>query len=626
MNGAPAVEEKKIVRLPNAIVIKDLAILLRLPVNRIIAELMKNGVMSSMNERVDFDTAAIIAEDLGFQVERKEEDESEKLQTASEELMQHLRDDDPTRQQTRPPVVVIMGHVDHGKTRLLDTIRETNVVAGESGGITQHIGAYQVEVPAQREPKTRPEGGIPRDARDDRFRHTRTITFIDTPGHEAFSAMRSRGAQVADIAVLVVAADDGLKPQTMEAIKIIQQAKLPFLVAINKVDKPAANIERVKQQLAEQNLLPEDWGGKIPAVPVSAQTGSGIDDLLETVLLVADIEPERLRADPQRNAVGAVIEAHIDRGEGPVATVLVRSGTLHRGDFVRIGAVAGRVKALKDWRGNDLVSAGPSQPAKLLGLKASPTVGDILVAVTADEAKKLRREQKPLTERATTQQVFQTKKDTQPPVSAGGQRKLNIVLRADNLGSEEAIVESLHKFESPYVAVEVVAKGLGSMTDADVLRADTAKALLLGFHVVPTPRAVEVAKSKQLAIRTYTVIYDLLNDVKRALETLLPQEIVETVLGHLRVLAVFRQDRKGTIIGGRMTDGALSKGSRLRILREGVRVAEATIVQLQQEKKPVEEVKSGEAGIRLEGEVAAAVGDTVEAFRTEERKMTLSVP
>lgn len=601
MNGTPIVGEKKTVQIPNAIVIKDLALLLGLPVNRIIGELMKNGVMSSMNERIDFDTATIIAEDLGFTAERKEENESDKLQTTSEELMRHLQGDDLQRQQIRPPVVVVMGHVDHGKTRLLDTIRETNVMGGESGGITQHIGAYQVE------------------------KKGRLMTFIDTPGHEAFSAMRSRGAQVADIAVLVVAADDGLKPQTMEAIKIIQQAKLPFIVAMSKIDKPAANTERVKQQLAEKNILPEDWGGTVPAVPVSAQTGSGIEELLDTILLVADVAPDRLRADPERNAVGAVIEAHIDKGEGPVATVLVRSGTLRCGDFVRIGGVAGRVKALKDWRGHDLSHVGPSQPAKMLGLKVAPTVGDILVAVTAEEAKKLRRAQKPQTERATTQQVFQNKKDGEGTVAAAGQRrKLNIVLRADNLGSQEAIVESLQKFESPYVAVEVVEKGLGSITDADVLRADTAKAFLLGFHVVPTPRAVEVAKSKQITLRTYTVIYDLINDIRQELEALLPHETVETVLGHLRVLAVFRQDKKGTIIGGRMTDGLLRKGCRIRILRDSERVFEANVVQLQQEKKPAEEVKTGEAGIRLAGEVAVAVGDTVEAFRTEERKMTLT--
>ncbi|MBI4414827.1 MAG: translation initiation factor IF-2, partial [Candidatus Kerfeldbacteria bacterium] len=544
---------KKRVEIPKAVVIKDLAALLELPVTTVITELMKNGVMSSMNERIDYDTAAVIAEDLGFAAAHKETSDDENEQTVAQELAELLKQDDSAVQIKRPPVVVVMGHVDHGKTKLLDAIRSTDVAASEAGGITQHIGAYQVTVPAK--------SALPSNKRSER----RAITFIDTPGHEAFTAMRSRGARVADVAILVVAADDGIKPQTKEAVQIIQQSDLPLLVAINKIDKPEANIERVKQQLAELNLLPEDWGGKIPTVPVSATTRAGVDDLLETVLLLADVEEGHLKADPTRPAVGTVIEAHIDKGEGPVATVVVQTGTLRKGDYVKISGVIGRVKALRDWHGIELADASPSTPAKMLGLKSAPEVGDILRVIPAEEAKKLRREIKPKTERVRTKVVYQKKSEQATKVPAVQREKLNIVLRCDNLGSQEAILESLQKYESAPVGIEVVAKGLGSITEADVLRAGTAKAFLLGFHVVPTQRAVEVAKGKHLTITTYTVIYDLLDAVHKELEQRLPVEIAETVTGHLRVLAVFKKEKKGQIIGGKVIDGVATRGSAVRV-------------------------------------------------------------
>lgn len=600
MNQDPQ-SEKKSVSIPDAIVIKDLAKLFDLPVNRVITELMKNGVMSSMNERIDFDTAAIIAEELGFSATLKEGGEDERQQTISQELETLLTKDDPAARTIRPPVVVVMGHVDHGKTKLLDTIRQTNVVAGESGGITQHIGAYQVQKKDQ------------------------LITFIDTPGHEAFSAMRSRGARVADIAVLVIAADDGIKPQTLEAIKIIRQAQLPMVIAINKIDKTEANIERVKQQLAAENLLAEDWGGKIPAVPVSAVTGKGVDDLLDTVLLLAGIEAEHLRADPTRSAVGTVIEARIDKGEGPIATVIVQTGTLKNGDHIKIGGVTGKIKALRNWQGSPLQEALPSQPAKILGLKHAPEVGDILVVISPDEAKRLRRRQKVRTERLTTDVVYRRKSSDESVVAAPPvQKKLNIVLRCDNLGSQEAILESLQKYETTLVAVEVVAKGLGSITEADVLSADTADALLLGFHVVPTPRAVEVAKSKQVTIRTYTVIYDLLGDVRKELEARLPVETKETVLGHLRVLALFRKEKRLMIVGGRMTDGIARIDAKARVMRGDAVIGAGHIKDLQQEKRRAEEVKQGsECGIRYVGEPIVEVGDVIEFFSAEERRLRL---
>lgn len=620
--------EKKTVEIPSVVVIKDLAKIFALPVTRVITELMKNGVMSSMNERIDYETAAIIAEELGFSATQKASDDGEHQQTISAELETLLSQDHPERQIVRPPVVVVMGHVDHGKTKLLDAIRQTNVVAGESGGITQHIGAYQVTISPQGETSSRPQGEIPPAAsegsRDDRAQG-HTITFIDTPGHEAFTAMRSRGARVADIAILVVAADDGLKPQTKEAIRIIQQAQIPFVVAVNKIDKPEANIERVKKQLADENLLPEDWGGKVAILPVSALKGQGIDDLLETIVLLANLEEGNRKADPARAAVGSVIEAHIDKGEGPVATVIVRSGTLRRGDFIKIGDGTGKVKALHDWQGKTIEEAAPSQPAKILGLRQAPEVGDIVRVIDMAEAKQLRRRHKVRTERSDTSVVYRRKSEQQElDAPKEVQAIVNIVLRCDNLGSQEAILESLQKYESAPVHVEIVSKGLGSITEADVLHADTAKALLLGFHVVPTSRAIEVAKSKQIEIRTYTVIYDLLDDVREELERRLPVEILETVLGHLKILAVFRKEKQAMIVGGRILDGTIKTDGKARVLREGVVLSTGFVKEVQIEKRRVTEAKQGgECGIRYVGEPLIEIGDTVECFETEERRITL---
>ncbi|MFH1171464.1 MAG: translation initiation factor IF-2 [bacterium] len=601
MNPEPTLEKKSI-EIPNAIVIKDLAKLFDLPVTRVIGELMKNGVMSSMNERIDYETAAIIAEELGFSAVLKESDEGDRQHTISETLQTLLNKDDAAQLIVRPPVVVVMGHVDHGKTKLLDAIRQTNVVAGESGGITQHIGAYQVK------------------------KKEHLITFIDTPGHEAFTAMRSRGAHVADIAILVVAADDGIMPQTKEAIRIIRQAKLPLIVAINKIDKPGADPEKVKRQLAEENLLAEDWGGKIVTAPVSALTGKGIDELLETILLLAQVEEEHLKADPTRAAVGSVIEAHLDKGEGPVATVIVRTGTLRRGDHIRIGDMVGKVKALRDWQGNPLDAALPSQPAKILGLHHAPEVGDVVSAIDASEAKKVRRRQKVRTERVATDVVYQRKnkneqQEVQQPIV---RTTLNIVLRCDNLGSQEAILESLQKYEATPVRVEIVAKGLGSITEADVQRANTAKALLLGFHVVPTPRASEVAKSKQCTIQTYTVIYDLLSDIHDELEKLLPVEVIETTLGRLKILAVFRREKQSMIAGGKVLDGLMRTKARARVLRGDVVIGTGVLQDTQVDKRHVDEVKQGsECGIRYIGDPVIDVGDIVEAYEVEERRVVL---
>ncbi len=436
------VSEVKKIAIPPLIRVKEFALKLNLPLPKVMAELMKNGVLSSMNEQIDFDTAAIIGQDLGFEVipGKSSAKEDKELDKKLEEL---IVEKDKSKLKPRPPVVVVMGHVDHGKTKLLDAIRKSNVVAGESGGITQHIGAYQVE------------------------KKGRLITFIDTPGHEAFTTMRSRGARVADIAILVIAADDSIQPQTKESIKIINSAKLPMIVAINKIDKPEANPDKVKQDLAAINLAPEEWGGKTICVPISAKAVIGIDDLLEMILLVAETKKEEIVANPNGLAAGTIVESHIDKGEGPVATVLVQNGTLKRGDLIMVGGTFyGKIRAMKDFIGKDLAEAGPSVPAKILGLKAAPSVGDIL-QVTTEVGRKSKINKYKLTEQATaySKPLVEIKKEDKDKI-----KYLNIVLKADVLGSLEAIISSLTKSEHPEVSVNIIAKGLGNITESDIDR------------------------------------------------------------------------------------------------------------------------------------------------------------
>ena len=431
----------KEVALPKVITVRDFAAKLSLPLNLVIGELMKNGILASVNERIDYTTASIVSEDLGFNVTAEAETgAAEKAASMSaDELKKALGEEAEKDLQPRPPVVVVMGHVDHGKTMLLDAIRKTHVMKTEAGGITQHIGAYQVEKKGRR------------------------ITFIDTPGHEAFTVMRSRGARVADIAILVVAADDGVQPQTIEVIKIIEAAKLPIIVALNKMDKPEADPQRVKTQLSEHGLIPEEWGGKTVIVPVSAKGGTGIDGLLDVILLVAEMEKDRIRANPDRHAVGTVIESHIDKGEGPVATVMVQAGTLRRNDILSVGGgIYGRVRAMRDWNNAALETVPPGTPAKILGFKASPQVGDIVEvpAVGAD----LKRVKKGYTAEKQPMSV-------KPKEEEQGGNKIyqNVVLKTDVLGSLEAITGTLEKLQTSEVGVAVVSRGLGNITDTDVL-------------------------------------------------------------------------------------------------------------------------------------------------------------
>lgn len=603
---------KKPVVLPARMTVKAFAERLNLPLTAVMTELVKSGVMAAMNEEIDYDTAAIVADDFGFTPEVELTKEAVDRQS----LSAMVKEADDAKLVERAPVVVVMGHVDHGKTKLLDAIRQTNVVEKEAGGITQHVGAYQVTVPAEGEPSSRAEREIPRDARDDRAPVGRTITFIDTPGHEAFTAMRSRGARVADVAILVVAADDGVKPQTEEAIRIITEAKLPFAVAINKIDKPEANPQRVKQQLAEKNVLVEDYGGQIVSVSVSAAKGTGLAELLDSVLLVAEVERENLKANPDRSAVGTIIESHVDPGEGPVATVLVHTGTLRVGDVASIGNVWGRVKALRDFQGKSIDQAGPSMPARIIGLKGAPVVGDILQVETDPKAIRELKSKKILRRAGPAPVVIESTSEER----ADKVQKLNVVVRADTLGSIEAIKESLTKLEHPEVTAELIQSGLGNITEADVLRAETSQALLLGFNVVATPAAESVARGKNVTIKTYKVIYDLVDEVRAALERMLSPEVLETELGRVKILGVFRTEHAYQIIGGKVTDGKVVNGSRLRVLRHDAVIAEGKLTNLQILKTPVKEVTQGqECGMKFEGQPVVQLNDTVVVFAREVR-------
>src|SRR3989338_8892851 len=523
-----AVSTSDAIAIPAKILVKEFAGLLGLPVTKVIVELMKQGVMAAQNQSIDFETASIIAGDLGRKVVRAPEQalHTSRHEAQEEKLLALLKTDDGEVLVARPPVVVVMGHVDHGKTTLLDAIRKTNVTAQEHGGITQHVGAYQVMVPPHQEPAR--SQGILRSAQDD-FAAARKITFIDTPGHEAFTAMRSRGARVADIAVLVVAAEDGVQPQTIEALTHIQRAALPFIVAINKIDKTGANPERIKQDLANLNVVGEDWGGKVPFIEISAKKGTNMPELLDLVLLVADIEKDQIRANPGRPAIGTIIESHVDQGAGPVATVLVQTGTLRTGDLVNVGDAYGKVKAMKDFKGMAVAVAPPSMPARILGLKSLPRVGDIL-EVTDDPAQfkqKMRDtkpKKRPIRFGGPPPNVTMAKpadSEEEKEEAAPSLPEVHLLIRADVLGSLEAIHEALQTLRHPEVEATIIQQGLGPVTEADVLSAEASGACIMGFNVSASPTALELAKDKGVEVRTFTIIYELVDEVKKLMEQLL---------------------------------------------------------------------------------------------------------
>ncbi len=617
VNAARAAEEailnpiaeadRPVIALPPVITVRDFAVKLNLPVTKVVSTLMNNGILAAMNEKIDLDTASIIAEDLGFVVTPEEVNDHDiaNNQTTDDLIKTTLEAEDVADMKTRPPVVVVLGHVDHGKTKLLDAIRNTNVMGGEAGGITQHIGAYQVEVSAT------PTSKIAN-------LKQRVITFIDTPGHEAFTMMRSRGAKIADIAILVIAADDGIKPQTVEAIKIIQSAGLPIIVAINKIDKEEANIDRVKRELSDNGIIPEDWGGKVPCVPISAKQGTNINELLEMVLLLADMDKEKIVANAGGKTLASVIESHIDRNEGPVATILIQNGTLKQNDYLVVNnTLYGKVRAIRDYRGQILLSAIPSQPVKIIGLKTPPVVGDIVCgySVLPDGVSK------DLDKRASTSAMV-----VSPRMSSAQDKahRINIILKADTLGSLEAVASSLLKIQTKEIAVCIISKDLGRISTTDVLNAESTGALVAGFQVSVSPSARDLAVDKNVEIKLYKVIYDLVDEVHARGDALLSPEISRVVYGQAKILAVFRSEHNSMILGANVVEGYFDRNCRVKISRGTEVLGEGKLTRLQIGKQEVPKAESGqEFGMNFEGKVVLQVGDTVESFREEKKQRTI---
>ena len=551
--------------------------------------LMKNGIMASMSQIIDFDTAAIIAEEMGCKVEH------EVVVTIEEKLIDDHQDAEEDLI-PRAPVVVVMGHVDHGKTSLLDYIRKAHVTAGEAGGITQHIGAYQVKV-----------GGKP-------------VTFLDTPGHEAFTSMRARGAMVTDIAILVVAADDGIKPQTIESINHAKAAEIPIIVAINKMDKPTANPERVKQQLTEHGIVCEDWGGETIVCPISAKTGEGVDNLLEMLALTAEVG--ELKANPNRAALGTVIEARLDKGRGPVATLLVQNGTLKKGDIIIAGTSVGRVRAMVNDKGQKIESAGPSVPVEITGLSEAPTAGANFNAVADEKLARELVEQRKDEEKAKANAPV-TKvslEDLFSQIQAGEMKNLNLIVKADVQGSVEAVKASLEKLSNDEVRVRVIHGGVGAINESDVMLAATSQAIIVGFNVRPDNAARDNAARNNVDMRMYRVIYDAINEIESAMKGMLAPKFHEVLLGHAEIRQTYKVSGVGTVAGCYVQDGKLQrKDCQVRLVRDGIVVHEGILASLQRFKDSVKEVAAGyECGLSIEKFNDIKEGDIVEAFTMEE--------
>ncbi|HJD22436.1 MAG TPA: translation initiation factor IF-2 [Candidatus Gemmiger faecigallinarum] len=576
------------ISIPDEITVSELASRLKQNVAKVVAKFMQMGEMHAASDVVDFDTAALVAEEFHAKVEHE-------VHVSIEERLFVQEEDNEADLVTRPPVVVVMGHVDHGKTSILDAIRKTNVTAGEAGGITQAIGAYQVK-----------SGDS-------------VITFLDTPGHEAFTAMRARGANMTDIAVLVVAADDGIMPQTIESINHAKAANVKLIVAINKMDKPTANPERVKEQLTQYEIVPEDWGGDVACIPVSAMTGMGISDLLERIALEAEVM--ELKANPNRRAKGAVVEARLDKGQGPVATLLVQNGTLHKGDCVIAGTAVGRVRTMRNDKGQDLTEAGPSMPVEITGLTEVPDAGDIFEAV---EDERLARElaDKRTTEAKERQFAAYTKVTLDnlfDQMAQNDMKELPIVVKADVQGSAEAVKQSLEKLTNDEVRVRVIHAGVGAISKSDVSLADASNAIIIGFNVRPDAVAKAEAEQAKVEMRMYRVIYDAINDVSDAMKGMLAPKIREVALGEAQVRQVYKISSVGTVAGCRVTSGKVTRDAQIRVVRDGIVICEDSIASLKRFKDDAKEVAEGfECGITLNKFADIKEGDVFECFKLEE--------
>jgi translation initiation factor IF-2 len=597
--AAEAERERKLVRVNEFITVSELAQIIKVPATEIVAFAFKTlGLMVTINQRLDFDQIELIAGEFGFQAVREDEYQAE-------DATQAVPDTDEQKV-ARPPIVTIMGHVDHGKTSLLDYIRKANVVAGESGGITQHIGAYHVTV----------GGG-------------RNITFLDTPGHEAFTAMRARGAQVTDIVVLVVSAEDSIMPQTREAISHAKNAGVPIIVAINKIDLPSANPGKVKSELLAHDVILEEFGGTVLSQEISAKKGTNVDALLEQILLQADLLD--LKANPDRAATGAVVEAQLDPGKGSVATVLVQNGTLRTGDYFICGMFSGRVRALLDERGKTVKEAGPAIPVQVLGMEGVPTAGDqLLVVEDAADARDIAQRRQRLDREAKSRRGSRagaTLEDFMSQAAAGGTRVLQLLIKSDQGGPAEALADALGQLSTAEVRVEVVHRGVGAITEGDILLAKAANAIIIGFHVRPDNNARTAAEREGVEIKLYRVIYEAVSDVRAAMEGMLRPEQREVVFGEAEVREVFKISRIGTIAGCMVRNGVINRQGRVRVIRDGVEVFDGTLSSLKRFKDDVKEVREGfECGIGVENYNDLKVGDVIECYRTEEFARTLGAP
>ncbi len=589
----PKTEVPKTIKVPTFIRVRDFASLIRLPVNKVLIQLMQNGIFTSINEKIDADTASIIGSDLGIEIkQQKESQETEPEQNEDEQkLADSLKAKDGETLQKKPPVIVVMGHVDHGKTKLLDTIRKKNTLKGEAGGITQHIGAYQA------------------------IRNNKPITFIDTPGHEAFTAMRGRGAKVADIAILIVAANDGVKPQTVEAYKIIESAKLPFVVAINKIDKEGADIEKTKQELVNKlGISPEEWGGKTICTPISAINGEGVQELLDMILLLTETGKQEIKANPNTAAIGTIVESHIDKSAGPIATAIIQNGTLRVNDPIVIkNKKYGKVRAVYNHKGELIKEATPSMPAQILGLKIAPEVGDIIQGDKGEQAgKKMAKIEK----KRPQKEVVYSQANTENEDT----KNLSLIIKSDVYGSAEAVEEALEKINTDKIKVKIISKGLGNIMDGDIKKAEAADAEIIGFNVKVPPHIEQLQRERGAKIHIFSIIYELIDYVKKEMQQITPQEYERKDLGKLKVLAVFKTNKNNQIIGGRILEGVAKRDAEIEVIRDKEIVVNGKLTQLQAGKEDVTTVEENqECGIQYDGKPVIQEGDTLQFYEKVEK-------
>ncbi len=588
-------ENSKVIQIENMITVGDLAVRIDIPVATLIGELFKNGIMTTVNQRIDFDTAEIIVEELklGIVLEHADSEEADIEKPVRSARL------DATTAGVRPPVVAVMGHVDHGKTSLLDAVLDLKVASGEAGGITQHISAYQTT------------------------HNERTITLLDTPGHEAFSALRQHGARLTDVVIIVVAADDGVKPQTIEAIKFAKDAQAKIIVALNKIDKPEADANRAKQSLSEVGLMPEEWGGDTTVVEVSAKTKQGIAELLDLVLLLSDIE--ELRADTEGSAEGIVIEAHLETGKGALVSTLIEHGKVHKGDYVVAGTTYGKIRTLDDWSGKPIIEAGPSTPIRITGFKELPQFGDYISVTTTEKEARERAEK--AQSRKISGKLNMTSGDLLGLINKNAQvQEVPVIIKADVQGSLTSITDSLRLLENEELKMHVIGSGVGSITESDVQMAATSKALIYAFNVSTPSNVRKLAERENVSIRDFQVIYELLDDAKAVLSALLSPEIKETELGKLVVRGVFRTTKDEVICGGEVTKGKVESGVKARVLRDKVLIGEVEVTKVQRQQAEAKEVFEGEMcglSLRLIKKLTIEEGDRLEFYKREEIQRTL---